>query len=327
MGFFFYDSLMVEKEKGILYMVKIIYLDIDGTLRDEHKGIPNSAILALKQCQEHEIQIIICTGRNLGSIQNDVMALQTDGIISGGGCYIWYRGEEVFRKHFSISVLKKVLSAAARWELSLAMEAEQKIYMDHNASIFYKKDFQHKICNRNKTEQKILYRKNKISYKENFGDIKSDKPKIHKICIFGQQEAVEQLEKELKQVAEIIQKKKWDDYWYLELLPKGCNKGSAVKKLNRKLGISKKESMSFGDSENDIAMMEATGIAIAVGYNSPIIEKYASSICEPFMKDGIYKELLRRNIIKKIDKERKIKNEEILVAKRSCLSDISQKLL
>ena len=85
--------------------------------------------------------------------------------------------------------------------------------------------------------------------------------------------------------------------------------------------------MSFGDSENDIAMMEATGIAIAVGYNSPIIEKYASSICEPVMKDGIYKELLRRNIIKKIDKERKIKNEEILVAKRSCLSDISQKLL
>lgn len=37
-GFFFYGSLTVEKGKGNVSMVKIIYLDIDGTLRDEHRG-------------------------------------------------------------------------------------------------------------------------------------------------------------------------------------------------------------------------------------------------------------------------------------------------
>lgn len=309
-------------------MVKIIYLDIDGTLRDDYKGIPNSAVLALEQCRKHEIQIVICTGRNLGSIQNDVMALQTDGIISGGGCYIQYHGEEVFEEHFSMKIIKKVLSVAAEWKLSLAMEAERKIYMDHNASVFYRNDFQHKIYGSSKAEQRILCVKNKISYEENFEDIKSDTPKIHKICTFGHQAAVERLEKELEQDAETIQKKKWDDYWYLELLPKGCNKGSAVKKLNQKLGISKRESMSFGDSENDIAMMEATGIAVAVGCGSPVIGKYASSICEPVMEDGIYKELLRRNIIKFYKKaERRVGNEETMVAGRSCLPVISEKFL
>lgn len=305
-------------------MVKIIYLDIDGTLRDEYKGIPSSAVLALEQCRKRKIQIIICTGRNPGSVQNDVMALQTDGIISGGGCYIQYHGEEVFKEHFSMRVLKKVLSVAAGWKLSLAMEAEQKIYMDYNASVFYRNDFQHKIYGSSKAEQKILCIKNKISYEENFEDIKSDTPKIHKICIFGQQAAVERLEKELEQAAETVQKKKWADYWYLELLPKGCNKGSAVKKLNRRLGIAKRESMSFGDSENDIAMMEATGIAVAVGCCSLAVKKYASSICEPVMEDGIYKELLRRNIIKFYKKvERRAGNEQTMVAGRSCLPDIS----
>ena len=91
----------------------------------------------------------------------------------------------------------------------------------------------------------------------------------------------------------------------MELLPKGCNKGSAIKKLNRKLGIPKRKSMSFGDSENDIAMMGATGISVAVGCGSPMIGKYASSICEPVMEDGIYKELLRRNMIKPFEKERR----------------------
>ena len=305
-------------------MVKIIYLDIDGTLRDEYKGIPSSAVLALEQCRKRKIQIIICTGRNPGSVQNDVMALQTDGIISGGGCYIQYHGEEVFKEHFSMRVLKKVLSVAAGWKLSLAMEAEQKIYMDYNASVFYRNDFQHKIYGSSKAEQKILCIKNKISYEENFEDIKSDTPKIHKICIFGQQATVERLEKELEQAAETVQKKKWADYWYLELLPKGCNKGSAVKKLNRRLGIAKRESMSFGDSENDIAMMEATGIAVAVGCCSLAVKKYASSICEPVMEDGIYKELLRRNIIKFYEKvERRAGNEQTMVAGRSCLPDIS----
>lgn len=264
------------------------------------------------------------TGRNPGSVQNDVMALQTDGIISGGGCYIQYHGEEVFKEHFSMRVLKKVLSVAAGWKLSLAMEAEQKIYMDYNASVFYRNDFQHKIYGSSKAEQKILCIKNKISYEENFEDIKSDTPKIHKICIFGQQATVERLEKELEQAAETVQKKKWADYWYLELLPKGCNKGSAVKKLNRRLGIAKRESMSFGDSENDIAMMEATGIAVAVGCCSLAVKKYASSICEPVMEDGIYKELLRRNIIKFYEKvERRAGNEQTMVAGRSCLPDIS----
>ncbi len=86
--------------------------------------------------------------------------------------------------------------------------------------------------------------------------------------------------------------------------------------------------MSFGDSENDIAMMEATGVAVAVGYGSLAIGKYASSICEPVMEDGIYKELLRRNIITFYRKvERRTRNEKTMVAGRSCLPDISEKFL
>lgn len=317
-GFFFYDNLTVEKEKGNWDMVKIIYLDIDGTLREEQKGIPNSAIWAIKQCQKRNIRIVICTGRNFDSIQNDVIALQTDGIISGGGCYIQYHGKEIFRKHFSIGVLKKVLLIALERQLSLAMETEHNIYMDRNTSIFYKEDFQSKIRNSNKVNQEIncmenetviekkAWIENKIAYNNNFEELWRETSKIHKICIFGSQIAIEKTELDLKTEAEIIQKKRWNNRWYLELLPKGCDKGTAVKRLNRKLGIPKRKSMSFGDSENDIAMMEATGIAVLVEGNNSILRKYASSICEPIMEDGIYKELLRRNIIWSFEKERRI---------------------
>ncbi|MCI9184831.1 MAG: HAD-IIB family hydrolase [Lachnospiraceae bacterium] len=172
-------------------MVEIIYLDIDGILRDEQKGVPDSAAWTIGQCRKYGIRIVICTGRSSGMVQEDVMALQTDGMISGGGCYIQYRGRE----------------------------------------------------------------------------------------------------------AQLVQKWKWNGRWYLELLPKGCNKGTAVYRLNKELGILKSRSMSFGDGVNDIDMMKATGVAVAVGSGDMRIRKYASSVCEAAAEDGIYKELVRRNII------------------------------
>lgn len=55
--------------------------------------------------------------------------------------------------------------------------------------------------------------------------------------------------------------------------------------------------MCFGDSENDIAMMEESGTAVVVESNNRVMRQYASSVCESVTEDGIYKELVRRNII------------------------------
>lgn len=289
-------------------MTEIIYLDIDGTLRDEVVGIPESAIWALSQCRQNKIKIVICTGRNPGSVQDDVRALQTDGIISGGGCYIQYNGKPLWKKHFDMDTIEKAIKTAQTMGLSLALEAEQKIYMDHGASKFYEEDFQHKIYTESIKGQEGIRIQHKITYEDNLTEFKNEPQMIHKICILGQRKAVNNIEKEFAKETEIIQKKEWNMKWYLELLPKGCDKGSAVNWLNSELGIERSNTMSFGDSENDIAMMKETEIAIAVG-GSTSIEKYASAVCEAVTEDGIYKELVRRGIIKPFNLERSAANE------------------
>lgn len=289
-------------------MTEIIYLDIDGTLRDEAHGIPYSAIWAVNECRKNNIKIVICTGRNPGSVQDDVRALNTDGIISGGGCYIRYNEKLLWKKHFEMDTIEKVIKTAKAMGLSLALEAEQKIYMDHGASKFYEKDFQHKIYSEGIVGQEDIRVKHKITYEDNLNELKKEPYLIHKICILGQQKAVISIERELIEEAEVIQRKEWNTKWYLELLPKGCDKGSAVKWLNRELGIERSNTMSFGDSENDIAMMKETEIAIAVG-GSTSIEKYASAVCEAVTEDGIYKELVRRGIIKPCNTGRSAANE------------------
>lgn len=285
-------------------MIKIIYLDIDGTLRDEQIGIPKSAVWAIHQCKLKGIQIVICTGRNPASIQNDVKELPTDGTISGGGCYIVFHKTHFWKKHFSNYLLEEVLFLASKWNLSFALESEQNIYMGKNAADFYKYDFQHKISQIETQGKKTIIKSNKINYENNIDDFWKEPQKVHKICIFGSKEKIIQTEKVLSPKTEIIQIKEWNQQWYLELLPKGCNKGSAITWLNHRLGISKNQSMSFGDSENDISMLEATGVAVAVENSSSYVKSFASSICEPLTEDGIYKELLRRNLINPFSLER-----------------------
>ena len=277
-------------------MVEIIYLDIDGTLRDEQKGVPDSAAWTIGQCRKYGIRIVICTGRSSGMVQEDVMALQTDGMISGGGCYIQYRGREVLRKCFDVETVKKAFALIPHLRLSLSVETEKHIFMDRNASVFYWNDFRRRIGASRKT-QKEVWIQNKIFYEDNFQDLKKDVNGIHKICIFGGRRGVDEAEKRVVGEAQLIQKRKWNGRWYLELLPKGCNKGTAVYRLNKELGILKSRSMSFGDGVNDIDMMKATGVAVAVGSGDMRIRKYASSVCEAAAEDGIYKELVRRNII------------------------------
>ena len=72
-------------------MKKLIILDIDGTLRDFAYGVPNSAIKAVNMCRERGHIVCICTGRSQGTIPKDVMDMNIEAIISGGGCYIKYR--------------------------------------------------------------------------------------------------------------------------------------------------------------------------------------------------------------------------------------------
>lgn len=278
-------------------------MDVDGTLRDERMGIPPSAVWAVRQCSLRGIRMIVCTGRNPGALQEDVKALPFDGVISGGGCYIQYRGDVLLRRHFPEEITQKAIRMAADRSVAVSLEAEEKIYMDPGAASFYGDDIRRKVLGLGRRQREEFLARNKILYEENFGEYLSGSPAIHKICLIGQREQMDEVRQALNKEAEIVQEKDWGDRRYLELLPEGCHKGTAVEWLNRRLKISRENTMGFGDSENDIGLLKAVGLGVAVGAHEPIIKKYASSVCEPVMEDGIYRELVRRKVIDPILKE------------------------
>jgi Cof subfamily protein (haloacid dehalogenase superfamily) len=67
----------------------------------------------------------------------------------------------------------------------------------------------------------------------------------------------------------------------IEIVPPGVTKGSALAMLVRHLGISSKESVVFGDGENDIPMFAWAATSVAMAHGWPAARKQATFIAPP----------------------------------------------
>ncbi len=78
---------------------------------------------------------------------------------------------------------------------------------------------------------------------------------------------------------------------YLEAIPTGSGKDSALKFLSARLGIDIENVAAFGDSNNDTDMLRAAGLGVAVGNAREECKSAADFVCEPNTADGVAKML------------------------------------
>ena len=74
-----------------------------------------------------------------------------------------------------------------------------------------------------------------------------------------------------------------------EILPKGNNKGTGLKKLAKKLGIKQEEIMAIGDGNNDIEMFEYANYSVAMENGTELAKKAAKYQTDSNENDGVAK--------------------------------------
>lgn len=270
-------------------MYKLLLLDIDGTLRDERLGIPESAKKAIKLAQQHRCKVALCTGRSLGTISDDVLSLNIENCIAGGGSYIKAEDRLLYDSAFEDSFIQRVVRLLKGENAAFAIESQCRVFMNEKAGRILNKMNEQK-AGRIKSIQKQFIQE-KIIYEDNINEFEHDP--IHKICLWSSEEVYMKICSILKDSMEIAQA----GNGYYEIIQKGCHKGDAVRKLQRHLQISKEETICFGDGQNDIEMFAASGTGIAMEDSHPSLKNTAASVCESAWEHGIFNELTRRNVI------------------------------
>ena len=79
----------------------------------------------------------------------------------------------------------------------------------------------------------------------------------------------------------------------IEVMPKGVDKGAALKRLANILEIELKETMAMGDNTNDILLLQAAGVAVAVANAVPKVKAVADYVCKNTRSRGVAEALKR----------------------------------
>ena len=76
-------------------------------------------------------------------------------------------------------------------------------------------------------------------------------------------------------------------FHYADLVAKGIDKSTGITLLCQHLNLDPRDTMSFGDGINDLEMLQAAGIGVAMGQGRDEIKAIADYVSDSVEKDGI----------------------------------------
>ena len=256
---------------------KILFFDIDETLLS-HKTftIPESTKNALKKAKENGHLILINTGRTQSLIGDDIKELEFDGYICGCGTYIEVDNKVLYNNIVNEDKYNAILESLKKYELKAVLEGVDAIYIDENSQ----DDF-------------LLSNLRKQNYPIKSYDL--DNMKFNKMFIrYDDNEYIDNFCDETKDIFDYIDHGKGTR----ELVPKGHSKGSGIDFLVDYLNIEKENTFAFGDSNNDISMLEHVENSIVMGNGNPDLFEKATFVTKNIDEDGIEYAMKHFNIIK-----------------------------
>lgn len=274
--------------------IKLIALDLDGTLLDSNGIISNKTCDAIKEAVKRGIEIVPATGRNIGLICEEIKAI--DGIryaiTSNGAAVIDIREERVIFSNFiNLDILKRIIDLIKNYPIVIELYADGHAYVDRD--VF---DNPEKY---NLNENQIhLMSYNHILIDNFFNLIDESKDTnwikcVEKINIPFLNEDIKK--KVLKNLSDEVNEIKITSSGKdnLEINISSANKGNGLEKLVNILGIRLEEVAAIGDNNNDIEMIERSGLGIAMGNAIDEIKNKAGYVTVDNDKNGAAEAIIK----------------------------------
>ena len=260
--------------------IKIVFFDIDGTTYDaERKYVSPSTIKAINELHDKGIYTVISTGRGrneIVGITKELMGLPFDAFITSGGSEVYTRdGTLLHQAHIKREHalnIKKLLED-----------------VDFHIDCIYTDGIGSGVTGEMGEYGNLNFKWFEIPpYPKREFDVDS---LIHVIFAVGEEyheKIISYLEGTNYDVTSPIS---------VEVYPCATTKLTGINVLLEHFGLTLDNVMAFGDSENDVEMLEYAAIGVCMGNGKEITKKHSDYVCEDIFHDGIYNTLKKYGVI------------------------------
>ncbi|MCR3758694.1 Cof-type HAD-IIB family hydrolase [Clostridium felsineum] len=267
--------------------IKVIIMDIDGTLTNSKKIITDKTKKALKKAQQLGTVLILASGRPTSGLMDFAEELEMDKnhglLVSFNGAKVvdCENGKVLFDETMSIDQGQAVLEHMKKFEVKPMIDKGEYMYVND----VFKNEIQYKGKPFNIIKYEARNNKFKLCEKDDLA-IFADYP-LNKILTAGEPEYLKEHYKEMMGPFKDTLNCMFTADFYFEFTAKGIDKAKALDTVLMPMGYKKEEMIAFGDGHNDISMVKYAGIGVAMNNAVQELKDEADEVTLSNDEDGI----------------------------------------
>lgn len=254
--------------------IKLVATDIDGTLVKWDTSVSGGVKDCIKKLQENGVKVVLVTGRMHCATKHlrDELGLNSPVVSYQGGLIKDSDGKTLYQENLDSDYAKEIINWAHKNDVHLNLYIDDKLYVEKDDD-----------CVKRYTDGKF------VPYTVcPFESLKIEN--VNKILAidYGNAERVTGWISELQA--------KFPELYIVKSTPFFCEIGSPMAKkslgvefLAKHWNLSQDEILTIGDQNNDIELLKAGGVKVAMGNATPELKECANYITDSVENDGFVK--------------------------------------
>ncbi|XOQ37398.1 MAG: sugar-phosphatase [Lactococcus sp.] len=240
--------------------IKLVTIDVDGTLLNSQRQITQEVKTAISQAKAQGVKIVVTTGRPYLGV---VDLLRELSLTDPGDYVITYNGGMILAADTGAELKRTTLTyqdylriddlATTLGSASHAVTSDRLFTGNRDVSPY--------------TVEESFIAKVPMSFRTR-EEMAAEKA-IIKMMLVGEADALDQTIRQIPPDIKTAYTTVSSSPNFFEILNKKASKGQGLTQLAKILDIPLAETMAIGDAENDLSMLEAAGLAIAMGNAVP----------------------------------------------------------
>ena len=256
-------------------MTKALFFDIDGTLIDGKHGVrevPEGVLFELRRIQGGGNRLFLCTGRPRPMITPDLETLGFDGYILANGGHVEIDGVSVYEERMGHDAAKAASDLLVDMGVEHIIDTAHHVYIDPSyqrlRDVFLSHD-QGNIFTTVFQRDEVFTRAIKVE------------------CFPPKEVRCEIRERVEREVGPFVYCDDNGMGMAFEMYSPSLSKSTGIHKALECMGVDMRDSYGFGDGANDISMIRACGLGVAMGNAVPALKAEADIVCGDISERGL----------------------------------------